>query len=418
MGYRFSPSLMSALHTIYISGANCTFHNIDLGDVEARNENVLKTPTTTYPYLETNEGNISETNAIQYYIAEKYKKDLLGNNIFEKAKINQWMEFAACELNRCQKSLIYPIFGWKDFNKESAENENTKLKEYLKILEKKLENKNYIVGNRLTLADIALFRYLRFFMLFQFPDGMRKKLIPNVTKWFEKIMNTNEAVKAYGRTMLCKIPAKPFMGTICRTKQNEIIINKSKEKKVAKIDNNDKKVEKTGNTEEVREQKKEKKPKSSLPRTKLNLEEFKISFLNNKNKEEAIERFWEEYDLEDYSLWWIEYQNSPEEGKILSKASNAKSDFLRKLDNFRKNCFAVHGVYGREGNYIIRGAWIWRGKDIPKEIEGNDYYDRLNIRNLDPNNKDDVELVSDYWTKLKPTDKVQGRFAADCSYFN
>ena len=406
-----SPSLMSALHTMYVSGANCTFENIDLEDIDTRNENVLRTPTTTYPFLETKEGNISETNAIQFYLAQKYKKDLLGNNIFENAKINQWIDFATCEINQCQKSLIYPIFGWSDYNKESSDKENGKLKDYLKILEKELENKNYIVGDRITLADIVLFRYLRFFMMFQFPEGMRKKLLPNVTKWFDNIMKTKEATKAYGRTVLCKIPLKPFTEKIIRNKPNVKNINKNKDK-------NEKNIVKEKKEEETGEKKKGTNPLDLLPPSKFNLEEFKRSFLNNKNKEEALKKFWEDYDPEGYSLWWIEYQNLPEEGKELNRTSNAKSFFLQKLDSFRRYCFAVHGVYGREGNYKIRGVWMWRGKDIPKEIQESGYYDNLTIKSLDPKDKDDVELVNDYWTKLNKTDKIQGRYAADCSYFN
>jgi hypothetical protein len=56
-------------------------------------------------------------------------------------------------------------------------------------------------------------------MIFQFPEGKRDKLIPNVTRWFENIMNTKEAIKAYGKTVLCKIPVKPFMDKIITHKE-------------------------------------------------------------------------------------------------------------------------------------------------------------------------------------------------------
>ena len=71
---------------------------------------------------ETEEGNLSEANAILFYFAQKYKKDLLGQNIFENAKINQWIQFSSIEINRCLKEIIYPIFGWKEFCKESLFN--------------------------------------------------------------------------------------------------------------------------------------------------------------------------------------------------------------------------------------------------------------------------------------------------------
>ena len=207
---------MTSLHGMYASGANCTFENIDLADIETRQNIACKTPTTTLPFLETDEENLSETNAILFYFANKYKKDLLGKTIFETAKINQWIEFASCEINRSQKAIIYPIFGWEEYSKEFADKENAKIKEYLKILEKELEGKTYLVGSRLTLADIVLFRFLRLFMMFVFPEGMRQKLLPNTTKWFTNIMKTKEAAQAYGRIVLCKQPIKPFSGKIQR----------------------------------------------------------------------------------------------------------------------------------------------------------------------------------------------------------
>ena len=410
---------MPILHTIYITGQDITFENLEISDNESRKKYISQTPTITFPFLETESGNISQTNAVLTYLALKYKKDLLGLNAFENAKINQWIEFANCEINRCEKEIIYPIFGWKEYDKEISNKENNILKDRLKLLENELQNKDYINGNRITLADIVLFRYLRFLMMLHYPDGMRKNLMPNINRWFETIMNSKEAIKAYGKTVLCKIPVKPFMEKI-----NKVDNNKEKDKN--KGDKNIKKEKNTNEKEKEKEEenppttkgKKEVNPLDLLPPSKFVLEDFKRSFLNNKNKEEAIKKFWEDFDPEGYSFWWMEYQNPPTEGKILFRTSNAKNFFLQKLDSFRRYCFAVHGVYGEEGDYKIRGVWMWRGKDIPKEIKENDYYDYLTIRNLDCNSKDDVELINTYWTKLNETDKVQGRFAADCNYFN
>ena len=402
---------MEILHTSNIIKSKLDFIDVDLEDINKRNKYAQKTPTATLPFLETKNGNISESKSIEIYLANKYKPDILGNNIYEKSKINQWIEFANCEINNCLKEIIYPIFGWKEFNKDLSNKENGKLNDYIQILESELTNKDYIVGNRLTLADIVLFRYLRFFMIFQFPEGKRNKLMPNITRWFENIMNSKEAIKAYGKTLLCKIPVKPFM--------DKIITHKEK----TKDDNKHIKKEKNENEKEqentsIPSTKKEKNPLDLLPPSKFNLDDFKRSFLNNKNKSEAIKKFWEDFDPEGYSFWWMEYQNPPQEGKILFRTSNAKNFFLQKLDSFRKYCFAVHGVYGEEGDYKIRGVWMWRGKEIPKEIKESDFYDYMTIRQLDCNIKEDVELINDYWTKLDEKEKVQGRFAADCSYFN
>ena len=212
---------MELLHVINLSKANISLTNVALGDNETRISLAIKSPTITLPYLETAKGNISQSSAIEYYICSKYNPELLGQNLLEKTKINQWVEFANCEIARSAKALIYPIFGWAKYEKEKADKENINIKNYLKMLNSLFEKDKYILGNKITLADITLFRHLRLFMMFHFPEGMRKSLFPKVTSWFQEIMNSPEAIKAYGRTILCKNPLKAFTGEI---KKNPLLI--------------------------------------------------------------------------------------------------------------------------------------------------------------------------------------------------
>ena len=149
-------SVMEVLHTAYIIKAKIDFENADFDDLSKRDSYAEKTPTATLPFLETEYGNISESISIETFLATKYKPELLGENMFEKAKVNQWIEFGACEIQRCLKEIIYPIFQWKEYNKELADSENNKLKKYLLVLEKELSHgKKYILGDKMTLADIC-----------------------------------------------------------------------------------------------------------------------------------------------------------------------------------------------------------------------------------------------------------------------
>ena len=207
---------MEIIHAANLINAKINFENVNLDDTEKRNSYVLKTQTTTFPFLETEKGNISESRAIEYFLCEKYKPEFLGENTFGKAKVNQWAEFACCEIYHCVQSLIYPIFGWKKYCKESADNAKKKIKEYLLIIENNLKTSEYICGQKMTIADVLLFRYLRFLMILYFPENLRNSVFPKTTQWFEKIMNSPEAIKAYGRTILCKTPLKAFTGEVQR----------------------------------------------------------------------------------------------------------------------------------------------------------------------------------------------------------
>ena len=131
-----------------------------------------------------------------------------------------------------------------------------------------------------------------------------------------------------------------------------------------------------------------------------------------------MNKFWELYDPEGYSLWRLEYQNLPTECKILFRTSNSKGMFLQKCDALRRYAFAAHGVYGVEDDYKIRGVWMFRGKEIPQEMKDNDLYEYITFTKLDPSKEEDKKLVHDYWTKLNETDEVEGRKCADVEYFN
>ena len=448
---------MKILHIKNILNIDLPLESINLEEKEKRNSLVQRTPTTTFPFLETSNGNISQSTAIIYYLCQKYKQELLGENPFEKGKIMQWIEFANCEILRCNKSIIYPIFGWSEFIKEDYDKNNNKLKEYLRLMDKNLEKNEFIVGNNLTLADIELFNSLRFLMMFHLPEALRKKLIPNLNKWFEKIMNTKEAIEAYGRTVLCKNMLKPFSGKICKKNLENINDNKveirDKEEKDSKDENKGKKnkkekkdkKEKQGNKkdneqkdnnkqDEIKKEKEpyvpgllevprfniqeiENNPLDSLPESKFDLDKFKSDFINNSNKKGAMRNFWKAYDPEGYSLWYIEYNNAPNECVTLFRTCVIKGDILEQLKYFKKYCFGVLGAYGGNGDYKIKGCMLWRGNEIPQEIKNINCYDKMTFKKLDYNQKRDQQLVHDYWTKIGEKEKVFKKYAVDARYF-
>ena len=405
VGYRFSPIVQEVLHVIHLTKATVELQDVDWEDRETRKTLTPKSPTGTFPFLEIGDQVLSESRAIENYLAMKYKPELLGENELEKAQVRQWSDFGIFEIGFCAKEIVYPIFGWKPYCKESADKANERLKGFMRTLDAQLKDKEYVMGAKLTLADVCLFRELKYFFQLVFPKGLRDKVFPNVTKWFQKMAETEEVKKVYGKILLCNQPLKPFIQEQKEEKKPE----KKQEKKPEK---------KPEEGEEPPKEKKKVNPLDLLPPSKLELETFKRAFLNNKDKEDAMNKFWEIYDPEGYSLWWVEYQNLPTECKILFRTSNSKGMFLQKCDAVRRYAFAVHGVYGVEDDYKIRGCWMFRGTEIPQEMKDNDLYEYLTFRKLDINKPEDKQLVHDYWTKLNETDEVEGRKCADVEYFN
>ena len=188
-------------------------------------------------------------------------------------------------------------------------------------------------------------------MMLHFTENIRNSLFPKLTKWFENIMNSPEAIEEYGRILLCKKQIEPL----------NIKFDKNKLK-----------------SENKTEVKKEKNPLDFLPPSSFDLESFNQEFFDDKNnhKDKSLEKFWKEFDPKGFSLWWVEYQN-------LDRTKNSKNFFLERLDDdFRRFAFGISGVYGNERDYIVRDVWLWRGNEISKEIKENDYFKYLTLKNI------------------------------------
>lgn len=344
--------------------------------------------------MQTPHGILSEINAINHYLAEAYNTSLLGSNAFEKGQVKQWIEFANLEVGRNNKALIYPLFGFYEYNKTEADHATKDLKEQLTVLNKHLEGKSFLVGNSLTLADATMFYNLRPYFQLVFVEDQRKKLYPNITTWFNSLANSEAAVRSFGRTVLCKVPAKhPKVEKKEEPKKDEHKKEEPKKQEKPKHDAGD-------DDDEDKPKKKKQNPLDLLPATNFVLDEFKKEFLNTTEKAAVLQNFWTKYDPSGYSLWWMQYQRLPSEGKILFKTNNSSSFFLQKLDNFRKYTFSAHGVYGVEGDYEIRGVWMWRGTDIPEELKEHDNFPYMTIKKLDHSSEADRKLIEEYWLNM------------------
>ena len=158
-------------------------------------------------------------------------------------------------------------------------------------------------------------------------------------------------------------------------------------------------------------------PLDSLPPSKFDLSKFKEEFINSKDKATSLNNFWTNFDQEGYSLWYIEYDNSPNECVTLFRTCVIKGDILEQLKYFKKYCFGVLGAYGGNGAYKIKGCLLWRGKDIPEEVKAINCFNKMSFRKLDCNEEKDKELVKEYWTKINENEKVFDLPAIDARYF-
>ena len=129
---------------------------------------------------------------------------------------------------------------------------------------------------------------------------------------------------------------------------------------------------------------------------------------------------WNNINYKEYSFWFIEYQNLESDKYKLFRLKNSKNFFLERIDeNFKKNAIGIQGVYGNNDiGYKVKGVWMWKGMEIPEEIKQNEYFDYLDIKQLEcDKNIEDKKLVEKFWIKCNKGDEIDGKIVEDVSYF-
>jgi glutathione S-transferase len=138
-------------------------------------------PFAQVPVLVDGDVVIRDSQAILVYLARKHgNEDWLPTEAEAMAKVVQWLCFAT---NNIQSSLaaarIYFLFkGTADIELVQAKSRQT-----LKTLDEYLQNRNWLEGDRPTIADIACFPYIELA-----PDGkIELEPYPSVIAWLDRV---------------------------------------------------------------------------------------------------------------------------------------------------------------------------------------------------------------------------------------
>jgi elongation factor 1-gamma len=320
-------------------------------------EFLKKNPIGRVPVLEFPDGrSLFESGAILRWIAAQ-KPGLLGRNEAETAEVDQWLYFATATVEPPAATWLYPIFGYRDYDETAHQNAVAELKRVFDALNKWLERRTYLVGERLTAADLSVAGSLLSLYKAVLEPRFRAPYI-NVNRWFETITQQEKfrAIWGLDPNAWCTVAqkakkpaAKPAAKAAAEKKEEEK--PKPAAKKAAKSDD-----------EEEDEEPKEKKPKNPLdllPKSNFQLDEFKREF-SNKKLDEAMDFFYKNFDPAGYTLWYAKYKYNDELSKIFM-STNLVNGMFQRMEGMRKYAFGVMSVYGEDGKNEISGFWVFRG---------------------------------------------------------
>jgi len=181
---------------------------------EALQEFKKKNPNGKVPTLETPEGSIYESNAILRYVA-RYNDDskLYGKNEFERALVDQFLDWTALTLEEAIFPVFRSTFGYGPYDKAQYEQSLEATKKALRILDDRLKQSKYLAGDSITIADIHVVADLAVCFRFLFDEKFRKPF-HNLTKYYESVANEPNFVKIIGKPVLAKVAFQPYTGSL------------------------------------------------------------------------------------------------------------------------------------------------------------------------------------------------------------
>jgi elongation factor 1-gamma len=336
-------------------------------EAESKNAEFLKkNPTGKIPLLETTEGTIAGGYAIARYVARLGKNKLFGSSVFDTASVEQWVDYAASDLDIPAAVWVFPILGLIPNNANATQKAKGDVRKALENLNKHLQNRTFLVGNRITLADIVVALSLQRLYELVLDAPFRKQFI-NTNRWFLTVVNQPEVKAVVGDVTLCE--KMQVAKEAPKEEKEQPKQEKPKQEKPKQEKKEEKKPKKEEPEEEpedelTREEKKGPNPLDLLPPSKFVMDEWKRTYSNNDTRTVAIPWFWENYDKEGYSIYFGDYKFQDELTKGFMTA-NLLSGFIQRLDPLRKHGFGSLVILGQEPKLAVHVCFLFRGQDIP-----------------------------------------------------
>merc|ERR1712117_115677 len=389
-----------ALIAAKYSGAQLTLaKDFVFGESNKKPDFLKKFPLGKVPAFEGSDGLLlNESNAIAYYVANDELRG--GADAAARAQVVQWMSMADNEILPAACTWVFSTMGIMQYNKTATDRAKEDIKAALKNLNDHLLTRTFLVGDRLTLADIAV-ACTMLSLYKSVLDPAFRKPFGNVTRWFTTVVNQPNAKAVIGKVELCTKMAEfdakkfaEFSGKGDNKKEKKEKAPKQEAKKPEK-----KKEEKKKEEPEEPAAPVEKKPDpfEKMPKGTFDMEEWK-RFYSNNDEPESVAWSWEHFDHENYSIWRGDYKYN-DELTMVFMSCNLIGGMFQRLDKLNKNAFASMCLFGQNNDSTISGIWVFRGHELAFELDDNWQVDyaSYNWRKLDSKSDECKKLVDQYW---------------------
>lgn len=362
---------------------------------------------------------------------------LLGSTAYEEALVMQYLFVADTEVAPAVFTWVFPYLGLVPYNRQVEERAKDNLLNALAIFNGVLQSRTFFVGERITLADIALACALLPAFEKLLEPAVRAPY-PHLVRWFTTVVNQRQFAAAAGPVALAE--SAPALPAASATASAEDAGGRKKEKKAKEArdagahggDEGKKAKAEKKKQQQQQQQPKEEKPDAeaaeeaddymdeeeraksrkdpfaALLASPFNLDAFKRAYSNEDTATVAIPHFWQNFDKDGWSIWRCDYKYNNELSKIFMSC-NLVTGMYQRIEKLRKYAFASMCVFGEDGNNSISGIWVLRGQDLAFNLSEDWQVDSPSYewRKLDPASEADREMVNEFllWSGKEFTER-------------
>ncbi|TGZ57375.1 hypothetical protein CRM22_009942 [Opisthorchis felineus] len=303
------------------------------GETDADPAFLAKFPPATVPVFEGQDGTcLFDANAIAYYLGT----DQLRGGPLEHL-VTQWVNFADNAILPPVATWVYPCLGVTQYNKQNTEKAKSNLHSVLSYLNNSLRAMTFLVGDRISQADITVFTTLHPLFTHVLDEAGRKPY-PHVVRWYTTIANQPYVSEVVGKMELCvkeaQFDAKKYAELHPKDAKSK---TKTEAKKPAQEKPQKPKQELVREPEDEEDTPKppSKNPFAGLPDGNFDIDAFKRTYSNEDIEKVAIPYFWDHFDPETHSIWFCEYRY-PEELGMIFMSCNLIGGMLQRLEKFMR----------------------------------------------------------------------------------
>lgn len=308
------------------------------------------------------------------------------------------MSFANQEIQGALAGWIRPILGHDPYNKKSSDEAKAKTNKAAKVFDDHFLINTYLVGERITLADVfCAYFFLRGFQILF--DKQWREEYPHVTRWALTIGNQPMFKAVIPELTLIDVaqqPPAPAKKEQAPKKEQPKAAPKAAAKKDEEDDEDDKPAEP-----------KAKHPLEALGRPTFALDDWKRKYKNEETREVALPWFWENVNFEEYSIWSVDFKYN-EELTMTFMSNNQVGGFFNRLEASRKYLMGCASVYGVTNDSVIKGAFVVRGQEAITAFDVAPDWESYEYTKLDPKNPADKAHFESMLAWDKPVE-VKGK---------